>query len=183
MGPYGHKLLYKEDSLLKYSFFICSKNTTTTSETTTQNDPPASKSPKKPELHDVVEEIINHCLDKDITNPVEVLRIAQNKIVTGRALEVKDPSSSDEGLTNYILINRKEVFKSAMEELGSIEDLRSTLEVSFYGETAKDLGNNNNLKPSKHPHLAFCIKAFLKCLSNYFLFQNNLLFNCFHQHY
>ena len=107
-----------------------------------QNDPPTSISRKQPELK-VIEEVINHCLDHDITNPVEVLRIAQSKIVTGRALEVKDPSSSDEGLTNFILVDRKAVFQSSMEELETINDLRHTLEVSFYGEAPKDLGNND----------------------------------------
>lgn len=109
-----------------------------------QNDLPTGESKKQPNaVQNVIQDVINHCLDHDITNPVEVLRIAQSRIVTGRALEVKDPSSSDEGLTNFILVNRQEVFQSAMEELETIQDLRRTLEVSFYGETAKDLGNNN----------------------------------------
>lgn len=95
-------------------FFISSKPTSTASTTRMQNDPPTSISQKQPELK-VIEEVINRCLDHDITNPVEVLRIAQSKIVAGRALiEVKDPSSSDEGLTNFILVDRKAVFQSSI---------------------------------------------------------------------
>ena len=36
------------------------------------------------------------------------------------------------------MINRYDVFKRAKEELSGNDDLRKTLEVSFYGETARD---------------------------------------------
>lgn len=48
--------------------------------------------------------------------------------------------STIEGAINQIMINRYVVFKSAKEELSGNKDLRKTLEVAFYGETARHCG-------------------------------------------
>lgn len=86
----------------------------------------------------MINDIINQC--KDCDNPVEILRVAQKIIVTGRILDVHDTSESLEGETNFILINRHDIMNSAKEEIESITDYRKTLEVSFYGEAARDFG-------------------------------------------
>ncbi|CAB4037481.1 leucine-rich repeat-containing DDB_G0290503 isoform X1, partial [Paramuricea clavata] len=55
-------------------------------------------------------------------------------------LDVQDVTVSLEGETSYILINRYDVLKTALEEVKSIENPRVTLEVSFDNETAQDNG-------------------------------------------
>ncbi|CAB4021455.1 leucine-rich repeat-containing DDB_G0290503 isoform X1, partial [Paramuricea clavata] len=70
----------------------------------------------------------------------EILRYVQSCIVTGRPLDVQDVTVSLEGETSYILINRYDVLKTALEEVKSIENPRVTLEVSFDNETAQDNG-------------------------------------------
>ncbi len=82
----------------------------------------------------------NYSKSNDITNPVEILRYVQSCVVTGRPLDVQDVTVSPEGETSYILINRYDVLKTALEEIKSIENPRLTLEVSFYKESAQDNG-------------------------------------------
>ena len=53
---------------------------------------------------------------------------------------ISSPSQPLEGETNFISINRYDVLKSAFEEIKAIENLRLSLEVSFYGEIAGDSG-------------------------------------------
>lgn len=83
---------------------------------------------------------VNYCKANGIENPVEVLRYAQSLIVTGRPLDVRDVTVSLEGETNFILINRQDVLKTAMEEMEVLKDQRLTLAVGFYGESAEDYG-------------------------------------------
>ena len=83
---------------------------------------------------------IKSCKDNNIQNPIEILKSAQQHIVQGRPLDTCSPSQPLEGETNFISINRYDVLKSAFEEIKAIENLRLTLEVSFYGEIAGDLG-------------------------------------------
>ena len=95
------------------------------------------------ELEKAVHSCIDYCLEKSIENPVEILRCAQRFLLCGRPLDVTDPSVTLEGETNFILVNRQNVFQSAKEEFQSISEVtnpRVTLEVSFYGEGAVDAG-------------------------------------------
>ena len=75
-----------------------------------------------------------------IENSVNILRAAQKAIVCGRPLEIESLDSTIEGATNQIMINRYDVLKNAKEELSGNNDLRKTLKVFFYGETASDYG-------------------------------------------
>lgn len=43
-------------------------------------------------------------------------------------------SETIEGLTNLIMVDRHNILKTAVDEIQSLEDLRSCLEVQFYGE-------------------------------------------------
>ena len=93
------------------------------------------------ELEKSVHSCIDYCLEKSIENPVEILRCAQCFLLCGRPLDVTDPSVTLEGETNFILVNRQNVFQSAKEEFQSISEVtnpRVTLEMSFYGEGAVD---------------------------------------------
>ena len=91
-------------------------------------------------LESVAHDCVDYCKSNDITNPVEILRYVQSCVVTGRPLDVQDVTVSPEGETSYILINRYDVLKTALEEIKSIENPRLTLEVSFYKESAQDNG-------------------------------------------
>ena len=83
---------------------------------------------------DPVDTVISYCEENNIQNPVEILRCMQKHIVTGRALELESDSETLEGKTNYINVDRMNLLETTFEEVGALEDLRLTLEVSFYGE-------------------------------------------------
>ncbi|XP_028409260.1 uncharacterized protein LOC114531853 [Dendronephthya gigantea] len=100
----------------------------------TANDPPSGID------HVIVQQCIDYCHEKNIEDPVEILRVAQQFIVTGRKLDVVSLTECVEGETNYILINRQDVLNRAMEEIMPLINPRLTLEVSFYGEAATDYG-------------------------------------------
>ena len=75
-----------------------------------------------------------------IIEPTEMLMYLQNKIVIGRPLEVTDETTSLEGETNYITVDRDDILKTTFEELKSVKNPRVTFEVQFYGEQAFDSG-------------------------------------------
>ena len=95
-------------------------------------------------LQDSFERAISDCIKKcnveNITDPIEILRCASTHIVQGRPLDVSSASETVEGETNFIHVDRQDILQSAFEEISSLENLRLTLEVSFYGELASDLG-------------------------------------------
>ena len=93
------------------------------------------ESPKR--VSDIVKNCVAYCKEKEITDPVDILRLFQSSIVTGRGLEVSDETDVLQGETNYILVDRDNVLQSAMEEIREIKDLRLCLEVQFYGEVHK----------------------------------------------
>lgn len=45
-----------------------------------------------------------------------------------------DETNLLEGKTNFILVDRNRIIESSFEEIKAIEDLRTCLEVQFYGE-------------------------------------------------
>ena len=75
-------------------------------------------------LESVVRDCVDYSERNRITNPVKILRYVQSCIVTGRPLDVQDVTVSLEGETTYILINRYDVLKTALEEVKSIENPR-----------------------------------------------------------
>ena len=88
----------------------------------------------------LADDCVNYCTSNGVKNPVEILRYAQSLIVTGRPLDVQDTTVSLEGENNFILINRQDVLRSAMEVLQFLKDPRLTLAVGFYDERAEDYG-------------------------------------------
>ena len=87
----------------------------------------------------LAEEAVAYYQENDIPNPSEILRVIQNKFVKGRNLEVQRVDEVSEGMTQYILVNRKSVLVTTFEELKEVAltDLRKTLQVDFYGEVCK----------------------------------------------
>lgn len=94
------------------------------------------------EVDDVVKECVSYCKAQNISDPVSILKIFQKMIVTGRDLDINEESrtTSLSGETNFILVDRHNIVKTAFEEISSIADMRKCLEVQFYGETAEDYG-------------------------------------------
>ena len=91
-------------------------------------------------MYKAVNSCIDYCLERRIGDPVEILRCVQRFLLIGRPLDVTDPSQALEGETNFILVNRQDVFQSAKEEFEVVKNPRLTLEVCFYGEGAVDAG-------------------------------------------
>ena len=94
----------------------------------------------KNNLKTVISMLVGYCKTNSIENPVDILRAAQKAIVCGKSLGMESLDSTIEGAMNQSMINRYDVFKSAKEELSGNNDLRKTLEVTFYGETARHYG-------------------------------------------
>ena len=93
-----------------------------------------------PDLETAAEECVNTCKTHNVSNPVEILKCAQNYIVQGRPLDVTSLAQALDGETNFVCIDRFNVLESAVEELKAVDNFRLTLEVSFYGEKAHDSG-------------------------------------------
>ncbi|XP_062572412.1 uncharacterized protein LOC134234367 [Saccostrea cucullata] len=91
-------------------------------------------------VSDVTSRIIEFCKVQNIADPVEILRKVQKEMVTGRPLEVIDVTQNSEGDTNFILIDRTHLLETGFDEIKAISDVRKTLEVQFYDETAVDYG-------------------------------------------
>ena len=85
-------------------------------------------------VDDIVMELVKYCSANDISNTAEILSCFQSMFLQGRALEIKDPSVCKEGDTNVIFIDRGNVLDSGFDEVDQIQNLRTTLEVEFYGE-------------------------------------------------
>ncbi|XP_061170625.1 uncharacterized protein LOC133180021 [Saccostrea echinata] len=91
-------------------------------------------------VSDVSSRIIEFCKVQNIADPVEILHKVQKEMVTGRPLEVNDVTHNSEGDTNFILIDRTHLLETGFDEVKAISDVRKTLEVQFYDETAVDYG-------------------------------------------
>ena len=91
-------------------------------------------------LETAMAECISICKENNVCNPVEVLKCAQKLILQGCPFDVLSTEEALDGETNFVCIDRFNVFSSAAEEFHYIQNLRLTLEVSYYGEKAQDAG-------------------------------------------
>ena len=87
-------------------------------------------------LETAVTECISICKENNVCNPVEVLKCAQKLILQGRPLDVLSTGEALDSETNFVCIDRFNVFSSAAEEFHYIQNLSLTFEVFFYGEKA-----------------------------------------------
>ena len=79
------------------------------------------------EKFDVAEkmvEVIDHCLNKNLSHPVEIIKYLQSQLVQGRALDVYDVPNVDEGLTKFIIIGR-----AKLEDFKALRNMFIILEV------------------------------------------------------
>ena len=95
---------------------------------------------KRTEVDVAIEECLEACKRDNTVNPVEILRCVQKHILQGRVLDTTVAESTLDGDTNYIDINRYNLLETTFQELNHINNLRLTLQVSFYGEMAHDNG-------------------------------------------
>ncbi|KAL3843283.1 hypothetical protein ACJMK2_021225 [Sinanodonta woodiana] len=93
-----------------------------------------------PNIEDIVKDCVQYCTDMNMNDPVAILQYLQSRIVTGRKLELENEESTIEGETSFIIVDRNNLTETALDEIRGIVNLRLTLEVQFYGETAVDYG-------------------------------------------
>lgn len=87
-------------------------------------------------IDEIVCDTISYCQEHDAVNPVEILRCFQQKMVTGRALEIQRVDEVSGGETNFIMVDRHNLIETAFDEIMFHHDYRKTLQVQFYGEVS-----------------------------------------------
>ena len=86
-------------------------------------------------VNDIVLSCINFCNLNNITDPIQILRIYQKEIVTGRKLDLESEDTTIEGDTNFIMVDRNNLIESGFIEVENLTDLRPCLlEVQFSTE-------------------------------------------------
>eukprot|EP00794_Sanderia_malayensis_P006638 gene6638-7386_t len=75
-----------------------------------------------------------------VTDPIEMLKYVESKVVKGQELNVSDLQVSLEGDVNYITIDRDNILTTTFDELKEVHDFRLMFQVQFYGEEAADSG-------------------------------------------
>ena len=103
--------------------------------------PPPTEDPYLNEINRISQETLEY--SKEESNPVEILRFFSNQMLSepcSRQLDVTDPSQEMTGETNFIIVDRDNLLKTAFDEMSSITNFRLPLEVKFSGEEAEDHG-------------------------------------------
>ena len=133
------------DQTWEFTGTSTSTNTSTqqTEESTITTDPQRDKSltcQTEKKNSEFFYKIISEFPSASITEPTEMLRYLQSKIVQGRPLDVIDDATEHVGDTNFMAVDRDNVLETTFDELRSVEDPRITFQVEFYGEQAEDIG-------------------------------------------
>ena len=84
--------------------------------------------------------VIDTAKSQNLHDPIELIRFLQEKIVTGRALELTSCEEACEGATNFITVDRDRVLETTFSELEFIDNYRLTFKVDFMGEESFDQG-------------------------------------------
>ena len=66
------------------------------------------------EINDITYEVIKEC--ELYSNPAEILKHLQSKVLTGRQLDITDPTIEVTGETNFILVERENLLESSFDE-------------------------------------------------------------------
>ena len=67
---------------------------------------------------------------------MQILKYLQEKLITGRPLEILDPTSCEKGDTNPIMVDHENILETGFEEILALKEKFTTLEVQFYGEVS-----------------------------------------------
>ena len=87
-----------------------------------------------------INSVIDTAKSQNLHDPIELIRFLQEKIVTGRALELTSCEEACEGATNFITVDRDRVLETTFSELEFIDNYRLTFKVDFMGEESVDQG-------------------------------------------
>ena len=87
-----------------------------------------------------VNSVIDTAKSQNLHDPVELIRFLQEKIVTGRALELTSCEEACEGAPNFITVDRDRVLETTFSELEFIDNYRLTFKVDFMEEESVDQG-------------------------------------------
>ena len=87
-----------------------------------------------------INSVIDTAKSQNLHDPIELIRFLQEKIVTGRALELTSCEEACEGVTNFITVDRDRVLETTFSELEFIDNYRLTFKVDFMGEESVDQG-------------------------------------------
>lgn len=66
------------------------------------------------------------------SDPVDILRLLRKKLVQRSDLDVTSESEVEEGVTNYICLDRHDILKTAFTEVASIENFNITFKDGAY---------------------------------------------------
>ena len=92
-------------------------------------------SPVEMDIDSRIDVIVESCKSSGYSqNPVQILKYLQQKLITGRSLEILDPNSSEKSNTNLVMVVRKNILETGFEEILALKDKFTTLEMNFYGE-------------------------------------------------
>lgn len=112
-------------------------NTTASGNTIDVDEPIDERINAEPEpesVDQILRLVVAFCKKNHIEDPVEILRKLQNEMVCGRGLEIEDTSVALEGDTNFIIVDRYDIMRTAFDEIKNVDNFRLTLEVQFYNE-------------------------------------------------
>jgi hypothetical protein len=111
----------------------------------------------------VLDEIVDIITTKNLSDPVELLRLLQQKLIKGRKLDVTNIDlivglGELEKSTNYICVDRQNILKTTFAELESIEDFCLTFEIDFMGEvaTAHECSNEGEIFRHRSERVSCC---------------------------
>ena len=63
-----------------------------------------------------IDAIVESCKNSGYRqNPVQILKYLQQKLITGWPLEILDPTSSEKGDTNRIMVDRENILETRFE--------------------------------------------------------------------
>ena len=80
-----------------------------------------------------INSVIDTAKSQNLHDPIELIRFLQEKIVTGRALELTSCEEACEGATNFITVDRDRVLETTFSELEFIDNYRLTFKVDQGG--------------------------------------------------
>ena len=91
----------------------------------------------KMDIDSRIDDIVEGCKSSGYSqNQVQILKYLQQKLITGRPLEILDPTSCEKGNTNLVMVDRENILETGLEEILALKDKFTTLEMQNYGEVS-----------------------------------------------
>ena len=91
----------------------------------------------KMDIDSRIDDIVEGCKSSGYSqNQVQILKYLQQKLITGRPLEILDPTSCEKGNTNLVMVDRESILETGLEEILALKDKFTTLEMQNYGEVS-----------------------------------------------